>query len=247
MRLGFPAPRDDFASSATTITIGRDAGCDLQLDDAGVSGCHLRLSHDRRGTVLDVLPGAPRVYVNARPVRERALLAAGDRITVGSIQLLLKSDHSPPAAPAANTDAQSPPGAAVLRVLTGALSGQIRAIAPTLNLGEPDRPVGAVWVELCDGVPCLRSRTAQGESSLRVNGHVVTTARLHDGDQIVLGMERFRVEAPTVAARDEAAQSFLPHEAALPEDTAGPRREVWWLLLTAAALALAIALVLAAR
>lgn len=247
MRLGFPAPRDDFASSATTITIGRDAGCDLRLDDAGVSGSHLRLAHDRRGTVLDVLPGAPRVYVNARPVREHALLAAGDQISVGSAQLLLKSDQPPPAAPAANADAQSPPGAAALRVLTGALSGQTRAIAPALNLDGPDLPAGAVWLELCDGVPCLRSRLTQAEPRLRVNGHAVTTARLHDGDQIVLGMQRFRVEAPTVAARDEAAQSFLPHEAALPEDTAGPRREVWWLLLTAAALALAIALVLAAR
>ncbi|MDE1897561.1 MAG: FHA domain-containing protein [Xanthomonadaceae bacterium] len=247
MRLGFPAPRDDFASSATTITIGRDAGCDLRLEDTGISGCHLRLSHDRRGTVLDVLSGAPRVYVNARPVRERALLTAGDQISVGSAQLLLKSDQPPPAAPLANADVRSPPGTAILRMLTGALSGQTLAIAPILNLDGPDLPAGSVWVELCDGVPCLRSRAAHAQSWLRVNGHAVTTARLHDGDQIVLGMQRFRVEAPTVAARDQAAQSFLPHEAALPEDTAGPRREVWWLLLTAAALALAIALVLAAR
>ena len=247
MRLGLPAPRDDFASSATTITIGRDAGCDLLLDAAGVFGRHLRLSHDRRGTVLDVLPGAPRVYVNARPVRERALLAAGDQISIGSAQLLLKGDQPPPAAPVADTGPQSLPGAAVLRVLTGALSGQAQAIAPTLNLDGPGLPAGAVRVELCDGIPCLRSAGLPDDQRPRVNGHTVTSARLHDGDQIVFGMQRLRVEAPTVAARDEAAQSFLPHEAALPEDTAGPRREVWWLLLTAAVLALAIALVLAAR
>ena len=247
MRLGFPAPRDDFASSATTITIGRDAGCDLRLDDTGIVGCHLRLSHDRRGIVLDVLPGAPRVYVNARPVRERALLTAGDQISVGSAQLLFKSDQPPPAAPVASADAQCPPGSAILRMLTGAMSGQILAVALTLDLGAADLPAGSVRVELCDGVPCLRSRAEHEAPWLRVNGHAVSSARLRDGDQVMLGTQRFRVEAPTVAARDQAAQSFLPHEAALPEDTAGPRREVWWLLLTAAVLALAIALVLAAR
>ncbi len=247
MRLGLPAPRDDFASSAPTITIGHDAGCDLVLDAAGVFGRHLRLSHDRRGTVLDVLPGAPRVYVNARPVRERALLAAGDQISIGSAQLLLKSDQPPPPAPAADADPQSPPGAAALRALTGALSGQTQPIAPTWSLDGAGPLVGAVRVELCDGIPCLRSAGLPDDQRPRVNGHAVATARLHDGDQILFGMQRFRIEAPTVAARDEAAQSFLPHEAALPEDTAGPRREVWWLLLTAAVLALAIALVLAAR
>lgn len=247
MRLGLPAPRDDFASSATTIIVGREADCDLVLDDTSVFGRHLRLSHDRRGTVLDVLPGAPRVYVNARPVRERALLAAGDQITVGSTQLLLKSDLPPPAAPATDADPQSLPGVAALRVLTGALSGQAQPIAPAASLDGPGQPAGTVRVELCDGIPCLRSAGLPDEQRPRVNGHAVTTARLHDGDQIVFGLQRFRVEAPTVAARDEAAQSFLPHEAALPEDTAGPRREVWWLLLTAAVLALAIALVLAAR
>lgn len=247
MRLGLPAPHDDFASSAATIIVGREADCDLVLDAEGVFGRHLRLSHDRRGTVLDVLPDAPRVYVNARPVRERALLAAGDQITVGSTRLLLKSDLPPSAAPAADADLHGPPGAAALRVLTGALSGQAQPIAPTLSLDGAEQPVGTVWVELCDGIPCLRSAGLPDEQRPRVNGHAVTTARLHDGDQIVFGMQRFRLEAPTVAARDEAAQSFLPHEAALPEDTAGPRREVWWLLLTAAVLALAIALVLAAR
>ncbi|OYV87501.1 MAG: hypothetical protein B7Z73_10010 [Planctomycetia bacterium 21-64-5] len=59
-------------------------------------------------------------------------------------------------------------------------------MAPTLSLDGPDQQTGAVWVELCDGVPCLRSRAGQVASSLRVNGHAVTTARLHDGDQIVL-------------------------------------------------------------
>ena len=247
MRLGLPAPRDDFASSATMITIGHEAGCDLVLDDAGVCGRHLRLSHDRRGYVLDVLPGAPRVYVNARPVRERALLTAGDQITVGNTQLLLKSDQPPPPAPVAAVDPHGLPGAAILRVLTGAGSGQTLAVAPSLRLDGSGLPAAALRVELCDGVPCLRSEELQGEQRPRVNGHAVNSARLHDGDQIVSGLQRFRVEAPTVAARDESAQSFLPHEAALPEDTAGPRREVWWLLLTAAVLALAIALVLAAR
>jgi hypothetical protein len=46
---------------------------------------------------------------------------------------------------------------------------------------------------------------------------------------------------------DPVAAPVEAEEPPLPEETAGPRGEVWWLILTAALLALGIALVLLVR
>ena len=66
--------------------IGRAAGNELQLDDAGVWDRHLTLEFQREaGFALVTAPNAV-VAVNSQPV-QTAVLRNGDLITLGSVQL----------------------------------------------------------------------------------------------------------------------------------------------------------------
>lgn len=106
MRIEFPhSSREDFRWSQALLRIGSATDNDLVLAAAQAADHHLHIRQDRRGLVLEVLPGAGRVYVNARPVRERALLRLGDTLSVGDCRMLLREDEElagrePPGVPA---------------------------------------------------------------------------------------------------------------------------------------------------
>lgn len=70
MRIEFPnAAREDFRWTQARLCIGSDAANDLVLAAGQAAARHVRIEQDRRGWVLQVLPSADRIYVNARPVR----------------------------------------------------------------------------------------------------------------------------------------------------------------------------------
>src|SRR5665213_2733978 len=96
MRIEFPnAAREDFHWVQARLRIGSAPDNDLVLAASQAAPRHLCIEQDRRGWVLQVLPSTDRVYVNARPVRERALLRAGDVVSVGDCRLLLCDDEEP--------------------------------------------------------------------------------------------------------------------------------------------------------
>ncbi|MER3546440.1 MAG: forkhead-associated protein, partial [Rhodanobacteraceae bacterium] len=138
MRIAFVhSSRETFRSAGSRVRIGSGAENDLALSASGVAARHLVITEDRRGLVLEVLPGGPHVYINARPVRERALLRYGDHLSVGACRLLLLPDEEP--AQAAKVPAASSacvrPGFAALRAVSGALSGKLLPIENKLMLG----------------------------------------------------------------------------------------------------------------
>lgn len=256
MRIEFAnAARDGLAWTGPLLRIGHAADNDLVLDDAGVAAHHLSLRRMPGALVLEVEPGAGRVYVNARPVHERALLRAGDSLGVGTCRLRLCAD----AKVTDDDDAETPevPLTVALRAVAGPLSGRVMPLDERLELGPRghvplDLPHGdeaALAVVRRDGGLYLDARRVPAELALFVNGRVTRDTPLHDGDQIALGAHRFVVDAwvPSRTRVHAAREVFLPHEADLPEDTAGPRGEVWWLIVTAAVLGLAIALLLFVR
>ena len=69
---------------------------------------------------------------------------------------------------------------------------------------------------------------------------------LQPGDQISIAMHRFVVDAPGMEPEPPIAMPAASTQP-LPEAAAGPAGEVWWLIVTAAVLALGIALVLLIR
>lgn len=254
MRIEFPhAAREDFHWAQAQLRIGSAADNDLVLATGQAALRHLRIVQDRRGWSLQVLPSAERIYVNARPVRERALLRAGDVVSVGDCRMLLCADEDPRKR-AIEAIPQQGRCTVAVRAVAGPLSGRVLPLRDTLEIG----PNGRYALELPQGeVVSLRIGWNEGELRLqalqsspryplRVNGVAVEQTALQCGDQIGVAMHRFVIEAPGMEAEPEIVVAE-PASAVLPETAAGPSSEVWWLIVTAAVLALGIALVLFIR
>ncbi|HET6632180.1 MAG TPA: FHA domain-containing protein [Rhodanobacteraceae bacterium] len=247
-RVGFiDSDRPDLSSRQRALRVGSSPECEVVLPAASAAARHLTLIHDRRGYLLEVEPSAPHVYVNARPVRERALLRLGDVISVGTSKLLLKQAAEDLGRPRGDAVPPGGPGGlAALRAVAGPLAGQRLPIDDTLVLD------GSL-LDGCDGrVRLRRGRGAidfevleAGDAARppRFNGIAAPGGQLRVGDQISWRSHRFLVEAPGIALGEDHLP-FVPREEALPEQTAGPANEVWWLIVTAALLALGIALLL---
>ncbi|KGI78454.1 FHA domain-containing protein [Oleiagrimonas soli] len=239
MRIEFAnAERSGIDWTRQVFRIGSAADNDLVLEGAGIAPHHLQLLRDARGLSLTVTPGAGRVYLNARQVRERALVRAGDSLGIGDTRLRL-CDVAQGEAPRI--------GLAGLRAVAGPLSGRARQIGEHLDLdntglwplGLAHAPDACVSLRREDDALHLRCVHLPESCLLTLNGVPVREAVLRDGDQIAIGPHRFIVDASERVVDTPA--STPGNDAMLPEDSAGPRREVWWLIVTAAALALAIA------
>jgi type III secretion system (T3SS) inner membrane Yop/YscD-like protein len=252
MRIEFPhSTRAGFPWKQALLRIGSEPDNDLILAAGQSAPHHLRIRIDARGWVLDVLPDATRVYVNARPVRERAILRPGDMLSVGDCRMLLCADEAPEGRASPDMPEQERCTVA-LRAVAGPLSGQVLPLSDRLELG----PYGRLPLDLPQGENAtlvifwrdgeLRLETEQSldsRYSVRVNGIATQQTVLLPGDQIGIGMHRFLIDAPGLEPEPEIVMPEPLHEP-LPEDAAGPRGEVWWLIATAAVLALGIALLL---
>lgn len=250
MRIAFvQSSRETFHGAGARVRVGNGPENELPLSGAGVAVRHLAIVEDRRGLVLEVLPGAPHVYVNARPVRERALLRHGDQLNVGGHKLLLlPDDESMPDAEDAAAEKTAPeplpPGWAGLRAVSGALSGKMLVIDDKLELGGRGSPL--------PGVASACTIRTQGkhllldayDSGVPVNGIVRKHARLQPGDQLTLGEHRFVVEAPE--SRDGAIPPVeeSPIAPSPPQEQRRASRAELGLLGAAALLAAVIALLL---
>jgi hypothetical protein len=144
-----------------------------------------------------------------------------------------------------------------LRAVAGPLSGRVLPLRDRLELGAG----GALPLELPqDEAASLRvfwqdsrllletgARTSP-RYPLHLNGVPVRQPTgLAPGDQVGVAMHRFVVDAPGMQPEPEIVLPEPPPRAPLPEDVAGPRGEVWWLIATAAVIALGIALALLVR
>lgn len=254
MRIEFPnAAREDFHWAQARLRIGSAQENDLVLAASQAASKHLCIEQDRRGWVLQVLPGADRIYLNARPVRERALLRAGDVVSIGDCRLLLCGDDDPSLRAPPRVSGHEPCTVA-LRAVAGPLSGRVLPLHDKLELGsEGNCPLGLAQGEAVglrigwhDGRIVLEDICRSPRHPLRVNGVAVQKAALLPGDQIGLATHRFVLDAPGMEAEPEIV---LEEQATadLPETAAGPKGEVWWLIVTAAVLALGIALALLIR
>lgn len=229
-------------SGEQALRIGSDADNTLTLPGRGVAAHHVTIVRDRRGLVLEVERGAPRVYVNARPVRERALLRLGDMLGIGAHGCRLCADEI--GAVGMSTDAGRPASVG-LRVVAGSLSGRVLRVRGRLDLDANGRitaaGAGVVCIDCDAGYPSLVATT-----TVSVNGIEADKACLRDGDQLVLGAHRFVVEA-AVGPVVTVTASGDDDSGASPPAHAGTRRQMGWLVATAAILALALALLLFVR
>ena len=230
MRLHFPnKEHDDLLVAHGETSIGSAPDNTLVLERSGIAAHHAALSVGDRGYVLSVIDSNGRVHVNARPVREKAILRLGDVVSLDTLQFMLKPDRDAsirtdvPAAAAitaqptrqstdASTRARIIPPKAVLRGVSGTYFGKIVPLRGRLVIGrgsdcdlvldEPEMSRRHAVIENSgDGVFLRDLGSSNGTF---VNGVQVRNAVLHPDDQIAFDQNRFLLEAPGLPSREQA-------------------------------------------
>jgi pSer/pThr/pTyr-binding forkhead associated (FHA) protein len=263
MRLSFPnGEHRDVVIAAGAVTLGSAEGNTIVIAADGVHAWHARVTADARGLVLDVLDAAARTHVNARPVREKALLRLGDTVCLDRVAVLVKPDRDADVASDADTidaDGCAPVARAALRGISGSWFGKSIALNPRLTIGSSagnDLVVDEAGVEPLHATIVLGGQRivlrSHGSGGVHVNGVVVAAAVLRSGDQVVVGRNRFLIEAPGLPSADEARRTpLIPQPAidaalleAAGEESESARSGLWWLIGGGALIGLALALLL---
>jgi pSer/pThr/pTyr-binding forkhead associated (FHA) protein len=229
MRLHFPNKEHaDVIIAMGDTSIGAAADNNIVVSKPGVAPHHVSLAVSERSIVLSVRDGQARIHVNARPVREKALLHLGDTISLDTIQFVLKPDRDevirtkvPATKPGASTPepgsemnatrARLVPPKVVLRGVSGGYFGKIVPVRGRLVIGrgndcdlvldEPEMSRRHAVIENSgDGIYLRDLGSANGTF---VNGVQVRDAVLHPDDQIAFDRNRFLLEAPSLPTREE--------------------------------------------
>lgn len=222
MRLSFPnGEHPDVLLEDGELSIGDAASNRVAIPNAGLASRHVGIRVDgQRGILMTVLDHSAQVHVNARPVRELAMLRLGDVVSLERLQLLVKPDHD--GAIVGNIPGDTQPIAAgaqrtaasrvVLRGVSGAYFGRSvslqepllvgRSAQAQLRLDEPDIDERHAQLELHG--ECVLLRDLGSHEGSVVNGVPVKSAVLHPGDQIAFDGHRFVLEAPGLPPRGTA-------------------------------------------
>lgn len=268
MRLSFPnIERESILVAPGDTTIGSAPDNIIVIKNQWIATHHAKLTVDARGYTLSVLDPQARVYVNARPVREKAILRLGDIISLDTVQLLLKPDSDdcvkttlPLHKPAARTVTaeQGAPISVVLRGVSGSYFGKIVAVKESLTIGrgnecelvldEPDMPAHLAVIERIGSYIYLRSSGSTYD--MFVNGVKVRNAVLYSGDQLAFGHHRFLLEAPGLPRSEEnekeEAEEVTPvniqpiSQPTRDDENNLKNHSVWWLIGTAVIVGLII-------
>ena len=237
MRLHFPNKEHaDVVVAAGDTTVGSAQDNNIVVARPGIAPHHVSLALSERSIVLSVRDAQARVHVNARPVREKALLRLGDTVSLDTIQLRLMPDRdesirtkvpataapTPPPPTAGDelnaTRARQAPPKVVLRGVSGSYFGKIVPVRGRLVIGrgsdcdlvldEPEMSRRHAVIENSgDGIYLRDLGSANGTF---VNGVQVRDAVLHPDDQIAFDQNRFLLEAPSLPTRDEGGQLAEP-------------------------------------
>jgi pSer/pThr/pTyr-binding forkhead associated (FHA) protein len=150
------------------VMIGRSAGCQIVLDDALVSRRHARLLVQDREVVLEDLGSANGVDVNGERVTGRRGLRVGDRLQVGTQELVLRAGgRTKRTLEQRRLAAETLSGVEAAAVLRAA---GVRAAPLRPNEPEPESSIRADTLDLLGGVADKALAMKRGEEAERVLG-----------------------------------------------------------------------------
>ncbi|MEO7432454.1 MAG: FHA domain-containing protein [Dokdonella sp.] len=265
MRLSFAnGAHADFVLDAGVASLGQAEGNTVTLPGKDVAARHARISVDSRGIVLDVLDPHARTHLNARPIREKALLRCGDVLCLGTVTIHVKMDRDEQIetrVPVSREGLATPasPSRVMLRGVSGSHFGKVLAVNPRLTVGSAAdcglviseaniAPRHAVIENVGDAIYVRTLGASNGHS---VNGVRVTHAVVHPGDQLAFERNHFLVEAPGLPLRGEARDDVVEGRSdgiapvsSVPVDTASPVTSIWWLIGVAAVIGLLLVLLI---
>jgi pSer/pThr/pTyr-binding forkhead associated (FHA) protein len=89
------APKEPVVVELPSLVIGRDATCNIQLVEPGVSGRHAAIERHAEGYYLHDLDSVGGVCINGKTVKE-SRLASGDELEIGGAHLRFEIIHGVP-------------------------------------------------------------------------------------------------------------------------------------------------------
>lgn len=242
VRLSFPkGEHRDVIVQSGEVTLGSAPDNNVILATDGMLPRHASIVIDQRGFTLMVASPDAGAHVNARPVREKALLRLGDVVSLRSVNMVLKPDADEfirkPSRARADTatppdrGASTSPPRAVLRGVSGAYFGKTVPIRGRIVIGrtsdcelvldEPEIAGHHAAIEVYQGEIALRDLGSA--NGTLINGVQVRDAALHSGDQIAFDRNRFLLEAPGMPLR---RNQITPAITPPPAPASDPRQPV---------------------
>ena len=227
MRLHFPhGEQTDVLLREGETSLGAAASNAVVLKGEGVQPIHASLLHDRRGLTLIVREGGQATHVNARPVREKAILRVGDMVSLGHVLVAIKPDSAqyvtsriPPKTSQDEvmseqnneTRYRMAPPKAVLRGVSGTYFGKVIPVSGRLTIGRGndcdlvlDEPEMSRRHAMVEATPAgIWLRDLGSSNGTYVNGVQVRDAVLFTGDQLAFDRNRFLIEAPGTPTRPQ--------------------------------------------
>ncbi|MBN7794993.1 FHA domain-containing protein [Parahaliea mediterranea] len=200
-----------------TLTLGRDPGNDLVVDQASVSDFHAEIVSGADAPYIVDLLSAAGTFVNGQPVAGRHTLNACDVIRLGAVDLLV-----------VDPKAQRGEGWA-LRTASGELASQLHPLQAHTVVGREagcqltidDNLLSRRHAELFIEGDHLRVVDLGSSNGTFVNDQRISTGVARPGDELRFDQQRFLVVGPAVARAPEDAADRTQ----LRDDLEDPARE----------------------
>ena len=207
MRLHFPnAEHPDLFWAEGRLSLGSREQHRVRIQHDAIQPDHAMIDVDPvRGIELSVLERPSEVYVNGRHVQEKAILRLGDRLQLGTVQVMLKSDSDVRELPplASETDLRGAPIRINLRAIAGPYFGKTLSLKSRSVLGrgtdcdivlnEPQLSRQHAMIENTGRGIFLRDLGSS--NGTLVNGVLTKDCVLKLGDQIAFEQNRFLLES----------------------------------------------------
>lgn len=107
---------DEIDIGGEQLTIGRDASCDVVLDDRTVSRQHARLVAGPTGVVIEDLDSRNGTFVAGKRIH-RHTVSPGDAISIGNYRITFEGVPVPDGAPVAAADAGQPGATSIISAI----------------------------------------------------------------------------------------------------------------------------------
>ncbi len=163
-----------FHDISPPLTIGREEGNSIQLNDERVSRCHFKIQRDNDRLVLTDLDSTNGTKVNGDECQLK-ILRHGDLIAVGRTLMLLGTEQQIAARMAAMTAGGGGEGA----TLSHDLPGHDNSLLMELGGGHPDSPRPRHGMVTLSEPPALPDRMSPGQAAQLCEILEYLQSRLH--------------------------------------------------------------------
>lgn len=247
MRLEFPNTERAAVDLGRVVTVvGSGESCDVVLPGSGVLARHARFERSARDLYVCPCTDQARCLLNGQAVRERTLVQSGDRLFLGAVECRVRAvagandtrPHEPPSDPMEATRVRAVLPGLVLRGLSGPTLGHGFAVRDGMLLGRQDDchvcietlNVSRHHARLHVGPDGVEAEDLGSANGTFINGKRVQRAPLRPGDKLCLDEVCFALLEPAARTADAPR--------------AGWHRDWWLWLLSAAIVAVIVAIVL---